>query len=194
MTVELPIYAGNTTERTLNGAVAASRSTFTGTDQVQDWGGQWWEYTIGFAARNLADGKRLSAFFTALGGMRTPFLYADPTIHNPTGIGSPAVNGAGQTGNSMVTDGWSAAGLKTGDFFSLGANSLTRLYMVTADVVPVAGAATIEFTPKLRLPTIDNEPLEVVAPKVLLRLTSPAPTSIGLADIYQFSLSAREAI
>lgn len=190
----LPISAVKSVTRTLVAAVATTKSPFTGTQQTQDWGGEWWEYTIDFAVVGLASGKVLSAFFASLGGARTPFLFADPTIKNPVGIGAPQVNGGGQTGNSLVTDGWSATGLQAGDFFTLGADAASRLYQVTATVVPVAGAATVQSVPKLRTPSVDNQPLITVAPPVLLRLAGPVPSVIALADIYQFSITAREAI
>lgn len=190
----LPTPLVRNVTRRLATSVSATPSTFTGTEQVQDWGGAWWEFDFEMAITQGREGRALSAFFAALGGKRTPFLFRDQSIYPQTGIGSPAVNGVGQTGTSLVTDGWSAAGIYAGDFFSLGSDNLTRLYQVTADVVPVAGAATIEFTPKLRRPTIDNEPLEIANPKVLLRLNGPVPAVISGADKYQFSLSAREAI
>lgn len=180
--------------RSLRTAVGVTASPFTGTQQVQDWGGAWWEYSIEFAAVGLASGKAFSAFFAALGGARTAFLFSDPTIKNTGGVGVPLVNGAGQTGTSLVTDGWSATGLQAGDFFSLGADVSTRLYQVTSAVVPVAGAATVQFVPALRVSPADNAALRVVSPQVLLRMAGPVPTTIALADIYQFSISAREAI
>ena len=93
-----------------------------------------------------------------------------------------------------MTDGWSATGLKDGDFFSLGSGSATEFYQLTADVLPNSGAATLEFVPALRSSPADNVPLEVVNPQVLLRLTSPVPTRIRPYDKYQFSFTAREAI
>jgi hypothetical protein len=190
----LPINAVRDVRRMLQTAIGVSTSPFTLTDQVQDWGGERWEYEIDLASLDLSQGKRLSAFFASLGGMRTPFLLADPSIKNPSGLGTPLVNGAGQSGNSLVTDGWSATGMATGDFFSLGTDVSTRLYQLTSDVVPAGGAATLNFVPRLRSSPADNAALTVVSPPVLLRLTSPVPTGIALADIYQFTISAREAI
>lgn len=194
MVAFLPVTNILGVNRRLATAVAVTESPFTGTQQVQDWGGAWWEYTIDFATLGLAQGKALSAFFAALGGPRTPFLFADPTIRNPSGVGAPVVNGAGQTGNSLVTDGWSATGLLAGDFFSFGTDTATRLYQVTANVVPVAGAATVQFVPALRSAPVDNQALIVASPPVLLRLTSAVPAGIALADVYKFSVAAREAI
>ena len=81
-----------------------------------------------------------------------------------------------------------------GDCFQLGTTTTTRLYQLTADVNPVAGAATLNFIPRLRTSPADNAALNLINPGVLLRLTSPVPASIGLADIYRISITAREAL
>lgn len=78
--------------------------------------------------------------------------------------GTPAVNGAGQTGSSLVTNGWTAAAalrLKTGDTFTIAGvfavNPQTRTstgqlrqFVVTADVSSDAsGNATIPIFPAI---------------------------------------------
>lgn len=194
MTAVLPINRIMSINRSLFTAVTSVDSPFSLTSQVQDWGGERWDYKIDFATMGPDDGRVLSVFFAALGGQRTPFLLEDPTISNPGGLGVPLVNGGGQTGNSLVTDGWSAVGLRAGDFFSLGADDTTRLYQVTADVTPTGGAATIQFVPRLRASPANNAPLNVTAPRVLLRLDGPAPAGIALPGHYRFSISAREDI
>ena len=181
-------------ERSLRVAATAVQSPFTGTQQVQDWGGEWWEYSIEVPLRTGADGRTLSAFMAALRGPVSPFLFSDPFIRQTGSYGTPLVNGAGQTGNTLVTDGWSSEGLKAGDFFSLGSDTDTRLYQLTADVTPTAGAATLQFVPALRSSPADNDALEVVSPKVLLRLTSPVPSQISAGALYRINFSAREAI
>lgn len=195
MTVPVfPVALIRTLKRNLASSSAVLTSPFTGTQQVQDWGGRWWEYSFDIAILHGQQGRMLSAFLAALGGPVGTFLFSDPSIINPTGIGAPAVNGAGQTGNILVTDGWSTAGLKAGDFFQLGADAQTRLYQITEDVVPAGGAATIKFVPALRISPADNAPLVVAQPQVLLRLTGPAPADVSRFDKYEFSLTAREAI
>ncbi len=191
---ELPITSVTDVSRTLRAAVAAVASPFTGTQQVQDWGGEWWEYEISLAVTQGAAGRQLSAFFAALGGQRDTFIFRDPFIENPPALGSVLVNGAAQTGNSLITDGWGTRKMNAGDFIQMGSVSTTRLYQLTADAVPSAGAATLQIVPKLRASPADNEAVNVINPGVLLRLTSPVPASIGLADLYRFSITAREAI
>lgn len=194
MTAELPVTRVTAATRTLRAAAVATTSPFSGTQQVQDWGGTWWEYEIEFAVSQDAEGRRLSAFLAALRAPVGTFTFRDPFIVNPSGTGSPLVNGGGQTGNTLVTDGWGGVGLKAGDFFSMGTGSALRLYQLTADVTPSGGAATLSFVPALRSSPADNAALNVANPGVLLRPQGVVPVQIGLAHTYQFSISAREAI
>ena len=194
MSVELPFTLVTSVTRTLQTATAVTSSPFTGTQQVQDWGGEWWTYEIEFTVRQGADGRRLSAFFAALGGSRGTFIFRDPFVGYPLVTGPALVNGAGQTGNTLAVDAMGTQALLAGDFIQLGALGTTRLYQVTADATPVAGAATLQIIPKLRAPSVNNEAVNIKNPGVLLRLTSSVPASIGLADIYRISISAREAL
>jgi hypothetical protein len=193
-TPTLPVDLVSAVNRVLGVAATPVASPFTGGQDVQDWGGEWWEYSIDVAVRKQAEGRALSAFFAKLRGPVTPFLFCDPAVRQSGSYGTPAVNGASQSGNALVTDGWSSTGLKDGDFFSLGSGLSTEFYQLTADVQPVAGAATLEFVPALRTSPADNALLEVSSPKVLLRLTSPVPAGISPGDLYRFNFTAREAI
>lgn len=193
-TFTFPTIRGTRVRRTLASAAAATTSPFTGTQQIQDWDGEWWEATIDLEIKTGAEGRALSAFFAKLKGIVNTFLIVDPSICQSENYGSPLVDGADQAGNTLVTDGWSAIGLQTGDFFSIGAGEDTRIYQLTADVVPAAGVATLEFVPALRSSPADNEAIEVNNPQILLRATSPVPADIRGSRVYQFSFTAREAI
>lgn len=197
MVSELPLTLITRLERRLVTATAVATSPFTGTEQVQDWGGEWWEYVIEFAQRPGRDGRRLSAFFAALGGMRGCFLFRDPSVLQAGSFGAPTVAGGFQTGNTLMTEGWvpSLPALQTGDLISLGSDAATRLHQLTADVLPdYAGRATLELVPRLRSAPADGEAIEIAAPAVLLRLTAPVPSLISRADMFRFSLTAREAL
>ncbi len=194
MSAELPLTNVTDVTRRLRAAVAVSESPFTLTQQVQDWGGECWEYEIEFAVSKwAADGRRLSAFLASLGGPRGTFTFRDPFIRNPVALGAPLVNGAGQSGSALVSDGW-LKGMAAGDFIQLGSGSTTRLHQLKSDFMPSGGNATLQIIPNLRVPTIDNEVITVANPGVLLRLTDEVPTRIGLGDFYRFSIKAREAI
>ncbi len=197
MIAELPLTLVSSLERRLVSTTAAATSPFTGTEQVQDWGGEWWEYAIEMARTTGRDGRRLSAFLAALGGMRGRFLFRDPTIRQPETTLAPHVAGGFQTGGMLVTAGWTpfSMPLLAGDFVSLGSYAETRLHQITADVAAdEAGVATLALVPRLRSAPADGAALEIAAPAVLLRLTAPVPTRIGRADCYLFTLTAREAL
>lgn len=197
MIPELPLTFVQSLERRLMTSTAVATSPFSGTEQVQDWGGEWWEYGIEIARTNGRNARILSAFFAALGGQRGRFLFRDPTIKQPGSVLEPTVTNGGQTGGTLVTDGWpiSSTPLFAGDFFSLGTDTATRLHQITADVgTDAAGAATLAFVPRLRSSPAAGAALQIAAPAVLLRLTAPVPTRIGRADTFLFTLAAREAI
>lgn len=190
----LPLTLVSSLERRLVTSVAEARSPFTGTSQIQDWGASWWEYQIEMAVTQGAKARRLSAFFAALGGLRGRFLFPDPSIEVPVAIGNPYVTEAQAAGASnLKTAGW-GLGLRAGDFFQLGSDATTRLYQVTADIVPLGSEAVISFVPPLRASVLIGTLLVLNTPSVLLRLTAPVPTVIGRADQHRFTLSAREAL
>lgn len=197
MIPELPLTLVQALERRLVTAIAVAASPYTGTEEVQDWGGEWWDYGIEMARTTGRDGRRLSAFLAALGGPRGRFLFRDPTIRQPGSLMAPQVAGGFQTGNQLVTAGWPpfATPLLAGDFFSLGTDAQTRLHQLTADVITdETGEATLAFVPRLRSSPADGTPLEIAAPAVVLRLTAPVPTRIGRAESFLFTLAAREAL
>lgn len=85
------------------------------------------------------------------------FTYGQVTVAS-----TPLVNGAAQTGSSIVTDGWGAGGaaLKKGDIVTFGGvfqvnplskESTSRLmqFVLTADVSDVAGALTLSISPSI---------------------------------------------
>ncbi|KGK99887.1 hypothetical protein [Thalassobacter sp. 16PALIMAR09] len=190
----LPLNLVSSLERRLVTSVAEARSPFTGTSQIQDWGASWWEYQIEMAVTQGAKARRLSAFFTALGGMRGRFLFPDPSIEVPIAAGNPYVIEAQAAGASTLrTAGW-GLGLRAGDFFQLGSDVTTRLYQLTADVTPLGSEVTLAFVPPLRASVPVGTLLGLETPSILLRLTAPVPSVIGRADQHRFTISAREAL
>lgn len=92
-----------------------------------------------------------------------------------TAASSPRVNGASQTGSSLVTNGWGAATstVKKGDWFTIagvfGVNPLSytstgrlQQFVITADAADAAGAITLSISPAIitsgPLQTVTNSP------------------------------------
>lgn len=194
---QLPLTLIESIERRLVTAVTAQTSPFTGSQQIQDWGGEWWEVSFDVALTKGRDGRRLSAFFTALGGMRGWFVLRDPSMVRPDLTQSITVAGTGQSGNTLVTAGWppETLALEAGDFISLGTGQDLRLYQVSFDAYADAqGRAALSLTPRLRVVPADLSPVEIAEPGVALRLVQPVPTRIARADSFRFSVAAREAL
>ena len=195
--VELPRTWVASLERRLVTATSQTPSPFTGTTEVQDWGGEWWEYEMEFAAQSGPLARSVSAALTALGSGRGLLLFADPGIM-PKSLTQPvtlqlAVSG----GNLLQTEGWTPSSLAvfSGDFISIGAGRDTRLHQVAFDVVANAqGRAALTIFPAIRTSLPSGTVIEVNQPKVLLRPTSSVPTRIERAARHRFTLSAREAI
>lgn len=197
----MPIDRVASVRRTLQTATALARSPFTGRAQSQFWGGEWWVYEVEMGLSTRFDGRALSAFFTALGGARNTFLFADPTARyagNLIAPGAPVVAGAGQPVGAQVviTTGWvPGIAIEAGTMFSLGSGAETRLYMTTAAVIADgSGLAALPITPGLRASPPAGAAIEYERPQAHLRLTSPVPSQMAPADKYRFSFTAEEAL
>ena len=148
--------------------VAVAASQYTLQEQVQVHSGQRWKISIEYPTLSDAMSRALSAFVLRLNGRQGSFLLADPSRLIPAGTstGTPLVNGAGQSGNYLRTDGWTPGTtgiLAAGDYLQTGSGSTTRLYQVTADADSDSGGnASIEVWPALRQDAsvpYDNAPI-----------------------------------
>lgn len=124
--------------------------------------------------------KALGAGLIAQEAMGIAEWYTDQNIPRfttgvITGLTSEVVNGAGQTGSSLVTAGWSGASLKKGDIITIaGVRSVNPLskegtgriqqFVLTADVSDTAGALTLPISPAIittgPLQTVDASPAD----------------------------------
>lgn len=161
---------------TAKSVVGISRSPFTGAQQVQKHQGQWWEFEGKLVPLARASAEAWIAFLMSLNGMQGTFLLGDPLATSPRGVGTgtPLVNGASQTGNSLITDGWTASQtgiLKAGDYFQLGTGSSSKLYKVLNDAnSDGSGNATFDIWPSINTAVADNTALTVSSAKGLFRL------------------------
>jgi hypothetical protein len=103
------------------------------------------------------------------------------------------VNGGGQAGYSIATDGWGAAGtkLKAGQFVTVN----DQLLQLVADVVANgSGQATLSFRSYLRIPTTDNAPIEVARPYALMAMADDTNGwTVGRGQQYAVSFACEEA-
>lgn len=125
----------------------------------------------------------------ALQGRAGRFFGFDPDAKTPRGTwaGTPLVNGASQTGSSLILDGFTAsATVKTGDYFQVG----TELKMITADgTADGSGNLTISFAPSLRASPADNDPITSSNPTCTMMLVDDDQAAWDANEVSVFGLS-----
>ncbi len=184
----------------LDNAVSVSRSPFTLKEQAAHWGGQAWEMSIELPAgmrRDVAD--RYISFLLKLKGRTGTFLVGDPDHATPRGAGSgtPLVNGAGQTGDTLVTDGWTPYQLVLveGDHIQVGTGTDTQLFVALQDVyADSAGNASFDVQPTIQISPADNAVITTTNPRGLFRLTeNKQGYDVDDVSHYGISFGARSA-
>lgn len=107
-------------------------------------------------------------------------------------FGAAYVNGASQTGRSLVTAGWpeSDTVLSAGEHITIN----NQLLVLTADVVSdLTGAATISFEPPIRVSPSGADAIEYRRPYALMYFSEPPTESYETGVFYGFSFELREA-
>ena len=186
---------------TANNVVGISQSPFTAKQQIYKYTGQFWEAEISLPPMKRADAEYWISFLLKLNGAYGTFLLGDPNGGTARGVatGTPLVNGGSQSGNELVTDGWtnSTTGiLKAGDYIQLGSGASSQLYKVLDDVNSNgSGEATLTVWPDLRTSPSDNAAITVSNAKGAFRLSSNSQAwDINEATFYGMTFAAREAL
>jgi len=155
--------------------VGESDAAFGYQAQVFDFMQSMWQGTVSFPPMNRHCADMWQSFILEARGGVNAFMLGDPKAALPKGqpAGAPVVNGAGQTGYSLLTRGWTPNRynlLSIGDYLQIG----YRLYKVLTPVVSdSSGHATISIWPNLRDQPADGTALVVNHCKGLFRLASP---------------------
>jgi hypothetical protein len=179
--------------------VGVGASPFTLQAQSYAWPGQILAASCRLPPMARAEAEAWVAALVSLNGMECSFLLGDTANPAPRGsaTGTPLVNGAGQTGRTLATDGWTAGVtgiLKAGDWIQLGTAGTARLHKVVADATSNgSGEATLDLWPALRSSPADNAALTLASPKGLFMLASnQTEWSIDEARIYGLAFEAVE--
>ena len=177
--------------------VGSTKSPTTGQSRYQKHSGQWWEATITLPILNREQASEFQAFLGSLMGRYGTFLMGDPDATTPRGIatGTPLVKGASQTGNALITDGWtiSTTGmLLAGDYIQIG----NHMYMVLVDAnSDGAGDMTLDVWPNLRADVTDNAAITTTAAKGIWRLaTNTTHWSTDSNGYYTVNFSIKEGV
>lgn len=202
MTISYPLSLPTTGVRSITlrarQVVGSTASPFTGQQQLVRHQGSWWEAEVSLPPMARADAEEWIGFLLSLRGRWGTFLLGDPNATSPRGTwaGTPLVNGASQTGETLVVDGFSAgATARRGDYITLGSGGSARLYKVLSDETAAGGAMTLDLFPRLRESPADNAVVAVSNTTGLFRLASnETEWDIDTARFYGIAFAAVEAI
>tara|TARA_Y100000114_G_C11718998_1_gene307474 strand:+ start:66 stop:695 length:630 start_codon:yes stop_codon:yes gene_type:complete len=188
----------------INRMVGVTESIYTGSQQVYQYTGEFWEVDISMPPMRTATARAFVAFLVSLRGQYGSFFVGDFDARTALGTagssaGTPLVNGASQTGNSLIIDGATTSQtgyLKAGDYIQIGSGSSQRLHMVIADAnTDGSGNATLSIEPALRESPADDTAITVANTKGVFRLsTNVTGWDTNAASTYGISFSAREVI
>lgn len=175
------------------------RSAFTRKRQVLAWpSGHMWVASCSVPALEEPDSGLMRSFLTKLVGRVNTFQFPVPGYTGPSNGYAGAVGlvkGAGQSGYSLLTDGWaiSTTVLPEGSYFNVNG----ELKMTTAPVVSNgAGEATITFGPALRASPADNAPITITNPYAVMVMSNAdgASWDVSAPRFNSFALQFEEAV
>ena len=197
----LPTATGVTTQNFgLRRTVAITQSPFTAQQQVFEHEGSQWNATITLPPMLKDKASIWLSFFLQLRGFRGTFKLGDQdrkTIQG-TATGTVRINGAGQTGNQVALDGFTASRANVflaGDYIQIN----SYMYMVTANVTANgSGEANVKIEPALRtgIEPINNDTTVIyLNTTTLMRLDSNELNwDTNNVSLYGISFSCNEAL
>lgn len=153
---------------------SGGRSPFDGTEQTLELPGARWMAELRWQALDEAEWRTLSAFMAQLQGRSGRFTWS-PIARFPrrgTATGTPLVNGAGQTGKQLATDGWTGTpAFLVGDLFGyVDPSGRSVMHQVVADAAVSGGAASPFIAPGIRRSPADNAAINLTSPSPVWRL------------------------
>lgn len=120
-----------------------------------------------------------------------PLVPGSGISRNGVGTGTPLVDGASQTGSSLLTDGWGNTvtnSVRAGDAIKIAGDN--AVYIVTADAnSDGAGHVTIPISPPLRTSPADDAALTITNVKFRATITNRSRFESSLAPQYYAGLS-----
>lgn len=172
-------------------------SDLDGSTQNSEIPGAKWSSTLTFTNRFDSEARSLYVFLARLNGMVGRFRLTPPDYKRVgTALGTGAINGADQTGNTLITDGWDAGQpllFAAGDYIEVNG----ELKMIVEDVSSDGtGNAILTFSPSLRSSPLDDTLITTEDPKVTMMLTTDDQSEWNISSpvIYAMSISCIEAI
>lgn len=168
-----PSITADSCDFSLASNTASHTSPYDKTTQTLELPGARWLVSLMFDSMREDEAREMAAFAVKLRGEAGRFYLYDMSHPNPRGNpqGSPVVDGAGQTGDTINIRGWTASAtglLKPGDY--IGFND--ELHMVTAqvDADGTGDSANVPIEPPIRTAPADGATITTDKPKAVFRL------------------------
>ena len=173
--------------------------TQSGRRNVRQLGAHKWMITCTFP-RTLSKDQFMPiwGFVMAQQGRFETFTFISEDLKTPRGAaaGTPLVDGASQTGTTLVTKGWTnnILQMKIGDIFTMAGSN--KIYMVTADgTSDGTGDLALTISPPLLESPAANEALTVINVPFTMQLREDRfEYNVSGPLIYQFGLDMVEVI
>ena len=178
-----------------------SMSPFTYKQQIFSHQGQRWEADVTLPPMKRSDAEQWVAWLVSLKGLRGTFLMGDPVGCPPRSSagGTPLVNGASQTGDTLNIDGCTASQtpwIKAGDYIQLGSASSASLHKVLADAnSDGSGEVVLDIWPNINVAQADNATIVTSNAKGVWRLANNESNwSINEIAVYGLTFGCTQAI
>ena len=164
-TYAFPTITPNSSSFELVSNTRIFQSPLTNAIQTTTRKGSLWRISMQFNNLSGSDRATMQAFLSKLNGAEHRFTVHDHSFtRRGAGGGTPLVNGASQTGTSLVLDGASSSvnnWLMTGDYISFN----NELHMVPADTnSDGSGNVTLPIAPPIRKSPADDLAVDIAAP------------------------------
>lgn len=168
-------------------------SDWTGRRQTVASGRGWWEAQITFPP--IVGSTNINAwrsFIAKARGAANDFQVPVDPVAQSAATATPLVNGAGQLGRTLNTDGWptSTTVLQAGQYVTINNQLLQLTENVTSNG---SGVATLTFEPPIRVSPSDNAAIEFKNPYCLMYLVEEPTLSVEAGYVYSLSLNLRES-
>lgn len=164
--------------------------------QTRELIGARWSLELRLPPLQQAAARAWIAFKAKIAGAAGRFYMGPPYpfyTARGTPTGTPLVNGAGQAGRELITDGWtpSTTVLLAGDFVSFDNYAGGRqLVVMTEDIASDgSGNATLIFGPPLRRAPLDNAGITVASPTCIMKLLNDEQGRVSFDEAQNFGLT-----
>lgn len=168
-------------------------SDWTGRRQTIASGRGWWECQLSLPPIvGTANVNAWRSFIAKSRGRANDFQIPVDATSQSAATATPLVNGAGQTGRTLTTDGWplSSTVLVAGQFVTINNQLLQLTENVTSNG---SGVATLTFEPPIRTSPADNAAIEYKNPYCLMYFVEEPTLSVENGYVYSLSLNLRES-